>query len=226
MAERYDLPLSTNHPRILINELWKLLGCVCINIVKIWRSEKFHYVTRTSRTSPRLTIPTLRGHSHLASTSRDHSHLVWPSHLVGHSHLAWPFPPYVTIPTSHPSHMTISPRVHLVWSSHLMWPFPPPVPNLAWPLPPHVGILTSCDHSHLAWPSHLVGHSHLLSISRDHSHLSMQDNFGLAFSDTSDLPLIYHLAYTLRASPHAKIISFTSHGKIPKKVMKQPRFHR
>ena len=114
----------------------------------ISRSEEFHWVARISRE---------------------------------HSHLTWPFPPCLTIPTLHNhSHLISTSQDH----SHIVWPFSPHV-HLVWPFPPcvHVWYLMKCPppppKSHLAWPfppcmtiptSHV--HSHLVSTSCDHSHLT------------------------------------------------------
>ena len=73
-------------------------------------------------------------------------------------HLLWPFPPRVTIPTSHQPHMTIPPHGAFSPHIHFAWPFPhcmtiplrgafSPSIHLVWPFPPHV---------HLMWPSHLL----------------------------------------------------------------------
>ena len=78
---------------------------------------------------------------------------------------------------------------------------------------PHMVILTTCGKSHLAPTSFILmsscPHHHAKVTSHDHSHLMQQTNL----SSISHTPL------------YAKIISFTLHGKIPKKFMQQPLFH-
>ena len=143
---------------------------------------------------------------------------------LGGSYLAWPFPPSVAILTS---------RDH----SHLAWQFSPRVTiptlrgnsHLAWPFLPGMAIFTSHDHSHLVWQ---FSARMTIPTSRTYSHLacplhhskSPRAHLKYTFSPRVHI-LTSHTYSHLACSPPPKIISFTTHGKIPKKVMQQPQFH-
>ena len=143
---------------------------------QISRSGEFHWVARTSR--DHFPLP---GHSHLASTLCDHSHLKCMSDVV---------------PSTTPCKVTSRDHFHLASTSHdhsylacMSDGSPPPPPEKS----PHLTMSTSHDHFHLASTS--CDHSHLTCMTdgipsntpwkvHDHSHLKW------AFS-----PCIIHLAW-------------------------------
>ena len=147
----------------------------------------------------------------------------------------------ITEVTSHPKSL----QVHVRQLCHLAWTRD----DFGWkcvtcPLqkPPHMTILTSHGNCHLASTFCALVSScpihHAKVTPHDHSHLMWQlsphvPSCQVVFSTMQKLPCMTiltwygysHLVSTSRAPLHAKIIYFTSHGKIPKEVTQQPPFH-
>ena len=152
----------------------------------------------------------------------------------------------ITKVTSHPK----SPHIHARQLCHLAWA----QDDFGWKCvivpstmqkSPHMSILTSCDHSHLTSTSCLYGE---LSPPPCKSHLTWTFSSDMAtvtlhprcvpscwvvpstMQKSTHMTILTscgnsHLISTLHAPLHTKIISFTSDGKIPKKVTQQPLFH-
>ena len=119
------------------------------------------------------------------------------------------------------------------WLVHLICTFSPRMGYfyLAW------GLFTSCGRSHLMWgiSPHMV-HFHLTrafspcvgiltSCGRHTSHAPLYHHHVSHLTWTLPWQQTSHLLCTLCAPLHTKIIFFTSCGKIPKIVTKQPQFH-
>ena len=129
--------------------------------------------------------------------------------------------------TLHPSYMTI-PTSHACQMGSL--PLPPeksPWVTIFTSHPPHMGILTSCPPCMII-PTLCACQMVSPPLCPENHPMCMTDGVSSTTPEKSSCMVIStlsghsHLASTLCAPLHEKIISFTSCRKIPKKVRKQP----
>ena len=131
----------------------------------------------------------------------------------GHSHLTSTSCCVSSCPLHH-AKVTLHDLSHIVWpySSHIhlalcvKLPPPPCKSHLVWPFSPCVAILISSPPHIVCWV--------VPSIMQKSPHMTILTSCGHSQSHV-------HLMSPL----HAKIISFTLRGEIPKKVTQQPQFH-
>ena len=147
-----------------------------------------------------------------------HAHARQLCHLAscGNCHLTSTSHALVSSCPLHHAEVTLCDHCHLMWHLspyiHLMCPSvdlsPPPCKShLTWPLSPHVAIVT-LD------PPYVPSCQVVSSTTQKSPRMII-----LTWHGNS------HISSTSCAPLHAKIISFTLHGKNPKKVTQQPPFH-